>query len=149
MAIIWRTLGNSHQLLALSADELQQLINTAAAEAIRPVQHHRPAELGSFYCALEQERLARLLNEWLEQEKTRVPFSVIAIEEKHSVNFAGLNLQLRIDRIDQLENGELLLIDYKTGSPKLKSWLGKRPDEPQLPLYAVSHHTPVAAIAFA
>lgn len=149
LAIIWRTLGNSHQLLALSADELQQLINTAAAEAIRPVQQHRPAELGSFYCALEQERLARLLNEWLEQEKTRPPFSVIAIEEKHSVNFAGLNLQLRIDRIDQLENGELLLIDYKTGSPKLKSWLGERPDEPQLPLYAVSHHTPVAAIAFA
>src|SRR5690606_11198928 len=59
------------------------------------------------------------------------------------------DLQLRIDRVDQLNNGELLLIDYKTGSPKAKSWLGERPDEPQLPLYAVSSQEPVAAIAFA
>ncbi len=149
LAIIWRKLNNSHQLLVLSNDELHKLINTAAAEAIRPAQQQRPAELGPFYCSLEQERLVHLLHDWLEQEKTRPPFTVIAIEEQRTVNFAGLTLQLRIDRIDQLESGELLLIDYKTGSPKIKSWLGKRPDEPQLPLYAVSHHEPVAAIAFA
>lgn len=149
LAIIWRKLGNSHQLLALSDEELHSLINAAVAEAIRPVQQQRPAELGAFYCSLEQERLTHLLHEWLEQEKTRPPFSIIAIEQQRTVNFSGMILQLRIDRIDQLAAGELLLIDYKTGSPKMKSWLGERPDEPQLPLYAVSHDQPVAAIAFA
>src|SRR5690606_14489700 len=130
LAIIWRKLGNSRQLLALSDEELRNLINTATAEAIRPAQQQRPAELGAFYCSLEQERLARLLHAWLEQEKTRPPFTVVAIEEQRTVNFAGLILQLRIDRIDQLDSGECLLIDYKTGSPKIKSWLGERPDEP-------------------
>lgn len=149
LAIIWRRLGNSRQLLGLPDDELRNLITSAAAEALRPAQQRRPAELGAFYCALERERLEGLLWEWLQQEKTRPPFSVVAIEEQRRIHFAGLTLQLRIDRIDQLDSGELLLIDYKTGSPKLKSWLGERPDEPQLPLYAVSHDQPVSAIAFA
>src|SRR5690606_6401842 len=119
LAIIWRRLGNSRQLLGLPDDELRNLITSAATEALRPAQQRRPAELGTFYCALERERLEGLLWEWLQQEKTRPPFSVVAIEEQRRIHFAGLTLQLRIDRIDQLDSGELLLIDYKTGSPKI------------------------------
>lgn len=149
LAIIWRELKNSQQLHALDDDALRRLIEQAAADALRPLQQKRPKELGKFYCQLEQERLVRLLGLWLEQEKTRPPFTVIAVEEARQIQFSGLDLTLRIDRIDQLENGDLLLIDYKTGSPKMKSWLSDRPDEPQLPLYAVTHTDPVSAIAFA
>jgi ATP-dependent helicase/nuclease subunit B len=149
LAMIWRSLQNSHNLHALADTELERLLQHAAADALRPVQQQRPLELGKFYSELEQERLVRLLAAWMTEEKKRSPFHVIAIEEKRLVNFSGLTLQLRIDRIDQLENGELLLIDYKTGSPKAKSWAGEKPDEPQLPLYAVSSVEPVAAIAFA
>lgn len=149
LAAVWRKLGNSQALFALSDENLHALLTSAIAEAIQPLQQKRLRELGSFYCQLEHERLLQLLTAWLENEKTRPAFSVVAIEEEQAILFAGLILKLRIDRIDQLDNNRLLLIDYKTGLPKAKSWLGERPDEPQLPLYAVSHNAPVAAIAFA
>jgi probable DNA repair protein len=149
LAAVWRKLGNSQALLASSDDNLQALLTQAIAESIQPLQQKRLRELGSFYCQLEHERLLRLLTTWLNDEKTRPAFSVAAIEEEQTILFSGLTIRLRIDRIDQLENNDLLVIDYKTGSPKAKSWLGERPDEPQLPLYAVSHNQPVAAIAFA
>lgn len=149
LAIFWRRLQNSVQLNTLGESELQALLAQAIADALQPLQQKRAHELGKFYCQLEQDRLQRLLTDWLNIEKTRPSFSVVAIEEDQVINCFGLQLNLRIDRIDQLENRELLVIDYKTGSPTVKSWLGERPDEPQLPLYAVSHTAAVAAIAFA
>ena len=50
-----------------------------------------------------------------EYEATRVPFTVLETEEKTSVSIAGLTLNLRLDRIDRLNDGSLLVIDYKTG----------------------------------
>ena len=44
---------------------------------------------------------------------------------------------------------ELFLIDYKTGNASYKDWLTERPDEPQLPLYAMITEAQLAAIAFA
>ena len=43
------------------------------------------------------------------------------------------------------------MIDYKTGQASVKAWLGERPDEPQLPLYAVgrSGPEPIDGAAFA
>ena len=62
-------------------------------------------------------RLARLLDKWLrEHEAKRVPFTVEATEKKlDEVSVGGLKLRLRADRIDALENGQRLLLDYKTG----------------------------------
>ncbi len=59
-----------------------------------------------------------------------------------------LRLKLRIDRIDATDAGDVL-IDYKTGTASHKDWLTERPDEPQLPLYAMITDAPLAAIAFA
>ena len=58
-------------------------------------------------------------------------------------------MQSRIDRMDKLEDGGHVLIDYKTGLPNPRHWQGPRPDEPQLPLYAVSAPEELAAVAFA
>jgi ATP-dependent helicase/DNAse subunit B len=38
--------------------------------------------------------------------------------------------------VDRLNDGSLLVIDYKTGDAKAKSWDLPRPDDVQLPLYA-------------
>lgn len=149
LAIVWRQLGDSSRLHQATDDEILALTNSAVADVIRPLQLRRPRELGSFYCQLEHARLVRLLCAWLELEKQRPAFTVVEIEEQHTISFAGVQVDLRIDRIDQLNNGQRILIDYKTGTPKVKSMLGDRPDEPQLPLYAVSQSQPVAALAFA
>ena len=101
------------------------------------------------FAGLERRRLAKLAREWLAVEKERGPFTVVATESPRTLDVAGLSLSGRIDRLDRLESGGHALIDYKTGSPTPNDWLGERPDDPQLPLYAVSAAEPVSAVAFA
>jgi ATP-dependent helicase/nuclease subunit B len=88
------------------------------------------------YLELEGERLTGVVCEWLDYELARHPFTVAATEADSTVNIAGLTLRVRIDRIDELNDGSLLVIDYKTGAVSPKSWDPPRPDDVQLPLYA-------------
>jgi ATP-dependent helicase/nuclease subunit B len=88
------------------------------------------------YLEIEERRLVRLVTEWLEYERTRVPFTVDATEEDANPTIAGLTLKLRLDRLDRLNDGSLLVIDYKTGTVSTSSWDLPRPDDVQLPLYA-------------
>ena len=89
------------------------------------------------YLDLEALRLTRLIAEWLRFESARIPFTVEQTESKREVNIAGLTLDLRLDRIDRLADGALAVIDYKTGDVKTSAWQLPRPDDVQLPLYAV------------
>ena len=88
--------------------------------------------------ALEHERLYKLIGAWLQHEKDRnLAFSIVDCEAERKVPICGLEITLKIDRIVQLENGELEFIDYKTGQePKMTSWSDARITEPQLPIYA-------------
>jgi len=88
------------------------------------------------YLELEQQRLARLISEWLNYEAARVRFDVLETESTRTITLAGLTFELRLDRIDRLDDGTLLVIDYKTGDVTPKSWELPRPDDVQLPLYA-------------
>ena len=71
------------------------------------------------------------------------------MEEKRKLAVAGLEVNGRIDRMDKLEAGGHALIDYKTGRPTPNEWLGERPDDPQMPLYALNAKEDIAAVAFA
>jgi len=75
---------------------------------------------------------------------------VVFLEEKRKLEIQNLEFFGRIDRMDRLEGGGYALIDYKTSrAPSPKHWQPPRPDDPQLPLYAVAAKEPVAAVAFA
>jgi ATP-dependent helicase/nuclease subunit B len=87
------------------------------------------------YLDAEQERMVALIEEWLAYEAQRADFAVEAGEEKLAATVGELKLQVRVDRIDAVEGGRVI-IDYKTGMLTGVSWDGARPDEPQLPLYA-------------
>jgi probable DNA repair protein len=118
-------------------------IARAAQAAVDEVKLEEP------FAALERTRLAKLAREWLEVERARAPFSVVAREEVRTLAAGGLQLNGRIDRLDRLEAGGHALIDYKTGNPTPNDWLGERPNDPQLPLYALNAAEPVSALAFA
>jgi ATP-dependent helicase/nuclease subunit B len=92
------------------------------------------------WLAVETQCLISLLHVWLEVERQRPPFSVIAREQKQTVALGNLHLNLTVDRIDRLENGDTIVIDYKTGQTKISAheWQGDRPKEPQLPLYCLA-----------
>lgn len=148
LAGIWRELKTSAGLNALDDTELSHFVSKITQDLIGKLQSRNPHKLGKVYCELEQKRLTQLLCEWLTNERERPEFSVIAIEEDNEIEFAGLKLKLRIDRIDEFANGDRLLVDYKTGNANAKSWQGERITEPQLPLYAVTR-SDIAAISFA
>jgi ATP-dependent helicase/DNAse subunit B len=87
------------------------------------------------YLDAEEERIVSLMEEWLAYEARRANFAVEESEEKLSATVGDLKLQVRVDRIDAVGGGRVI-IDYKTGMLSEVSWDGPRPDEPQLPLYA-------------
>jgi probable DNA repair protein len=90
------------------------------------------------YLASEQRRLRARLEEWMRLEAARAPFDVVACEEElKDVDVGGLELQMRADRVDRIANSDRLLIDYKSGTVSPRDWQPPRPNEPQLPLYAV------------
>jgi ATP-dependent helicase/nuclease subunit B len=88
------------------------------------------------YLELEQLRLTRLVSEWLEYETARVPFEVLKTEAEKTVTLERLVFDLRLDRLDCLNDGTMLVIDYKSGDVSPKSWELPRPDDVQLTLYA-------------
>jgi hypothetical protein len=61
----------------------------------------------------------------------------------------GIEMNGRIDRLDRLEDGRHVLIEYTTGRATSKDWLEERPDDPQMPLYALGAGEKIAAIAYA
>jgi RecB family exonuclease len=86
---------------------------------------------------LEAERLATALRRFIALEQTRAPFRIVALEHKVRIEVAGFELQVRIDRMDELGDGSLAILDYKTGEPgTTKEWFRDRPRAIQVPLYA-------------
>jgi probable DNA repair protein len=111
-----------------------------AGHVARALREEIPASLRERmprrYLQLEQQRLIRLVTAWLEFEATRIEFEIASTEAGSTVTIAGLTLNLRLDRIDRLNDNSLLVIDYKSGNVWPKAWDLPRPDDVQLPLYA-------------
>jgi ATP-dependent helicase/nuclease subunit B len=137
LELLWRDLGGQARMLALSSGEREALIRSTAERVLGDEARRRPQTLRGRLLSMEQKRLETLGGAWLDIEAERAPFEVQAEHsETHSV--AGLPVTLRPDRVDRLDGGRLLLVDYKTGQCNPKDWFGDRPDEPQLPVYALA-----------
>jgi ATP-dependent helicase/nuclease subunit B len=149
LQFFWGYLHNQKKLLEFSDQEINQLIEKSTDEAITLAAKERPLTFKNQLTRIEKKRLDYLLRQFIEKEKNRPSFTVLAIEKTEEVNIADIPLKLRVDRIDELDDGSCLIIDYKTGESSVKSWFGERPDEPQLPLYCVTNELPVRGLLFA
>ena len=132
----------------LRAAEIARVVGLALAD------HERAAvePLSPRLRALEARRLAELLAGWLDIEATRPPFRVLAREERHRLDIEGLPVSVVVDRVDELGDGRLAIIDYKSGrGDRSASWNAERILEPQLPIYAALAFPDreVAAVALA
>lgn len=124
---------------AIRQQRLAEILRTAIAHAFTKVEFAAGNDPWMrAYLESEKQRLYLRLTAWMKIEAERAPFDVVACEKKlENVNIGGLNLKLRADRIDHIEASGSLLIDYKSGDVSPKDWALPRPNEPQLPLYAV------------
>jgi ATP-dependent helicase/nuclease subunit B len=143
---IWSVLRDSNALLSVAPDERLRLVNDAASRAIARLCRIR--DPGPRWRQRERERMIGVLGKWLDVERQREPFEVEQLERGSDVaRHAGLDFQVRIDRVDRLADGARVLIDYKTGLATA-DWRGDRPDNPQLPIYALLRPAALVAVAY-
>lgn len=132
---VWKELRDSVTLRSLDDEHLRELVSRAVEQAL---SHDRVTS--DFRVQLrdsERQRLFSLILDWLEVEKRRPGnFRVSEAEKNRDFMLSRLALHLRADRIDELDNGGLVIIDYKSGKIKKTDLDDERPREPQLLAYA-------------
>ena len=129
---IWHELQSQKALLALNEEKQLALIRAHVDAATRE-KENIPAR----FLQLEKERLMDQIQNWLNMERERPPFFVVAIEKTEKIFFKDHEMTVRMDRIDQLPDKSLVVLDYKTSrvANPIK-WLASPPLESQLPFYA-------------
>jgi len=147
----WRDVGSQRELLKRPAEDIDAVIESSVSAALDSGLSRRQRNTSLERSrALEQDRLRDLLVEWLRVERARPDFEVVEREAKHKVDVGGVQLDLKVDRIDRMPNGKYVVLDYKTSDKlKVEDWDGERPDAPQLPLYAVKSGRDVEGVFYA
>lgn len=142
---IWKTLKSQAALRKISDADLSILLDEKIEQVLK-----RSHDIEPDFCSIEKKRLHELITRWLNLEKQRPPFTVLEQETARFIQIGKLKLQVKIDRIDELENEKQLIIDYKTGAEKpISAWLNERLTEAQLPIYASYAATQSHGIAYA
>lgn len=144
---LWGELRDSHTLATMDDEVLADRI--AARVQARADQYLPAGDYGAATRTLEIARTCDVVQQWLRHERRRVDaFSVELREVRAEPVVAGLQLRLRLDRVDRVQSpygDRWMVVDYKTGrEADPKGWKAERPLEPQLPLYA-SHAATAAA----
>ena len=138
----WMQVRDSRALQALAdpRELIEQCVNEAALEVWRGDQDARAI-------VRERRRISRLIGSLCELERQRAPFTVTDTERRTVLPLAGTQIDLRIDRIDQLEAGGRAVLDYKSGQRPTADWYGERPSHPQLLAYMAAVGEDVVAMA--
>lgn len=144
----WQQCSGYSQLI----EQLQQDVRPRLLQIITKVmqrwQKKLPLTLTNNYVSLETDRLLDLVYRWLQYEAKRTPFTVFQVEQKTAIQVGELQINMKIDRIDQLDVDNFVVIDYKTGNTNPGEWFSEPIYDPQLPLYAV-YSTHITAVAIA
>jgi ATP-dependent helicase/nuclease subunit B len=151
---VWEEFLGLQNLEQLTAAQVDRGISTAIDKAILEafpkgeeawLQQHRD---------IERARLKKLIGDWLEVERTREPFGNVQHQQDVAIKIGELTVRGRADRIEQTNDGAYVIVDYKTGGASYSPgwWEVPRPQDPQLPIYAVAQKQlghDIAGVAFA
>ena len=149
LQLFWQSVKHSNHLQRMTSEVLDQELMRVVKQACEECIQRPDKSVNDVLQGLESQRLKTLLHNFVAVELKREPFTVIATEKGHHAMVSDIVVHLRIDRIDQLADGSLVIIDYKTGQTTSNAWIGERPDDPQLPLYAITADESIAAILIA
>lgn len=114
---------------------LQQRIEAAAQKAFW--RHERNADLVlRRLLQLERRRVEALLQSVIALDLARPDFSITAVEKFVETEISGVPLRFRIDRIDRHPDGDVSILDYKTGIRRPFLDNNGDPKDMQLVVYA-------------
>ena len=150
LEVLWRELKTQQALKDLLEEERSALIRRSIRAAMdRALKGHASAVLQRLL-GLEENRLERLLQQWLTIEADRPPFEISDTETTTTAELGGLKLRIKADRVDRYADGRHAILDYKTSKNlSLSGWESERPDAPQLPLYVAMSERPISSVLFA
>jgi len=155
LAAFWDDVRDHATLLALDDAALQRRIDAAIIAGKMKLPAARWRALPPAVADAESHRLATTLRAWIvEHEIPRPAFVAQANEQAIATDVDGVAVNVRIDRIDALSSGGVVIVDYKSGRViPPQRWFAARPEGIQLAVYAhaVEHAegTPLRALAFA
>ena len=128
-----------------SASEIDERTLKAVHTAFRPQERHADPVL-KILLSFEMERVQRLLKGVIALDAEREQFQIKSVEEKVDAIIGGIEFHLRVDRVDCDADGQILILDYKTGAPKRLLDRSGDPRELQLVVYAFALAEPVSGI---
>ena len=164
---LWQQLGGSAWLARARADQslgrrVEECVAEAAGEILTGADPESPdAALGAAAdaagllalrraaIARELYRAGRLIRQLCEVESARAPFLIHELEAPHPLRIGAALLNVRIDRVDRLEDGSYAILDYKSGRTIAPDWEVERTTHPQLLVYLMAAGVPVTALAVA
>jgi probable DNA repair protein len=141
LAAFWRDVHDQAAMTSLSDEALVEriasVVDVALAGALSASRWRR---LPAIVAAGERLRLIDVVRNALERfDAPRPPFIVRDVELRTPLTLSGLTLRLYVDRVDQLAEGGIAIIDYKGGEAvREKFWFDERPQGPQLAVYAMA-----------
>ncbi|AFZ83486.1 putative DNA repair protein [Candidatus Kinetoplastibacterium blastocrithidii TCC012E] len=134
LELFWLDVRCYSKLIDLSDDAIESLLLKYIEDALS-INLYFDQE---FIRQLESERALKLLINWINIEKGRLPFLVNNVEDNISWKYKSLVFNMRLDRIDLFKD-KAIIIDYKTGRNILNidlDWDNRqRPINLQLALY--------------
>ena len=135
---IWQQVKTLENLRAMEPIRLERFIVEVIDDCSRSGLNQ--SGLGRGFLKVQTRWLTNLMRQWFDTELARnQDFQVAETEKKYLLKLGGLELFIKVDRIDRLADGSCVVIDYKTGmTNSVSTWIGDRPEHPQLPLYALA-----------
>jgi len=140
LMLVWQELGSLEELKEMMRqDNLDALLDEIVLLTVQKFKSTGHVLFTQEFMELEVIRLKSIIFKWLEKELERLDFQVLTLEKTEYFSINGIKIKTRMDRVDRLENGSMVIIDYKTGSSidnVENMWMGDRIIEPQMPIYS-------------
>jgi RecB family exonuclease len=142
---LYRDLPSQSEIAAWQDEELLSRIGSAVQLAF--ARHERYADpVLKELLLLERRRVQKLLSGLIVIDLGRESFAIASVEQALDVALSGIRLKLRIDRQDRLDDGSLIILDYKTGVKKRFLDGQREPLQIQLVVYACAVNEEVAGL---
>jgi probable DNA repair protein len=150
LEVFWKEVRDQVTLAAMPPAVRAARVRGLALAVLKPLRATAD-DVRSRLLDLEQGWLESRVLDLLERDLEREPFTVVQTEADCNVDVGGVQVRVKLDRVDRLADGSHAVIDYKTGAnARPAAWMGERPESPQLPLYVrVVGPEQVSAVAFA